>query len=278
MNKDKVNEEGYFFIGLGQKYINECFNLALTIKKQKDYRQIGILINEEDYEYTKSKNIFNHFVIFKSFDDDIRPLCKNYFEKNCLYPRLYLPEYTPFNKSIILDSDILCQSNPESIWEYVKQKEYPVQMTGFIDDRNWQCGKINEVEKAFGKHIPCVHGGFFYINKKNYKTQEFFKFCRSLIFKYDEYKCPRGYPNFMVDEILFAITHSEFNISPIEFTEYPIITFNYTKDITIPSNIQTCTKNNNPISLKNYIPFIHMFDKLHGENYNYILQQILNHE
>jgi hypothetical protein len=272
-----TNTEGYFFIGLGTRYIEECYNLALTIKKQKDYRPIAIMVNEADLDFAKSKNVFDIFINFKIFDDNIRCLCHNYFEKNCLYPRLYLPEYTPFDETIIVDSDVLCQYSPNKIWNYVKNKNFPVQMVGYKDDPSWQSGNIHKVSEAFGKHVPCVHGGFFYINKKDDKTKDFFDYVKNLIFRYDEFKCPRGYPNFMVDEILFAITHAHFEISPIEFDEFPIMTFNYDDKIEIPSTLQTYGKNNTSTYLNSPIPFIHMFDKLHGQNYNYILNKILNY-
>jgi hypothetical protein len=269
--------EGYFFIGLGERYIDECFNLSITLKKQNDNRPIAILINVKDLEYAKNKNIFNEFVFFEpNTNCKIWNICKNYFEKYCLYPRLHLNDYTPFKHSITVDSDVLCQYSTNQLWNFVKQKQYPVQMIGRKKDLNWHWGKIQQVIDAFGKHIPHVHGGFFYINKSLPEVKQFFDYVKELVFKYDEYKCIRGYatPDGMVDEILFAIAHAHFKIDPIEFDEYPIMTFNYTPDIKIPSSLQT--ENSQNINMDSPIPFIHMFDKLYGVNYNSLLNKILN--
>jgi hypothetical protein len=269
--------EGYFFIALGERYIDECFNLSNTIRKQNDVRPIAILIHENDLEYAKSKNIFNQFIFFESSAEcKIWNICKNYFEKYCLYPRLHLNDYTPFKHSITVDSDVLCQYSTDELWNFVKQRPYPVQMVGRKKDLDWQCGKLQQVIDVFGKHIPHVHGGFFYINKSSTEVKYFFDYVKEIVFKYDEYKCSRGYatPNGMVDEILFAIAHANFGIDPIEFDEYPVMTFNYTPDVKIPSTLQT--ENNQNINMKTPIPFVHMFDKLYGHNYKSLLNTILN--
>ena len=77
-----------------------------------------------------------------------------------------------------------------------------------------------------------------------------------------------------VDEIIFAIAHSNFNIWPIEFGEYPIITFNYSADIKLPSNLQT--ENGDLRYMNDYIPFIHMFEKMHGYNFKSLYSQIMS--
>lgn len=269
-------QEGYFFIGLGERYIDECYNLALTIKKQNDNRPIGLLIHEKDLEYAKKKQIFNTFVFFNPNSEcNIWKICNNYFEKYCLYPRLFLNEYTPFDISITVDSDVLCQYSPESIWKTLFEKEFPVQMIGRKYDMNWHFGTINEVIQAYGKHIPHVHGGFFYLKKEHELTKQFFDYAKTLVFKYDELKCKRWYAGLggLVDEILFAITHSYFNLFPIEFDEFPIMTFNYESDVSIPSALQTEAGQN--IFMNSPIPFVHMFDKLHGKNYNELFKKIM---
>lgn len=266
--------EGYFFIGLGRKYIDECYNLTKTLRKQNETRPVSLLIHENDLDYAKSKNIFDQFIFFKPNEQcDIWKICKNYFEKYCLYPRLHLNDYTPYDISITVDSDELCQYSPEEIWKTLSTKTFPVQMVGRKHDLNWHWGTISDVIKSYGKHIPHVHGGFFYLKKNDPRTKEFFNYTKSLVFKYEELNCKKWYENGLVDEILFAIAHANFDIFPIEFDEYPIITFNYGPDVEIPSCLQT--ENNQNIFMKSPIPFIHMFDKFYGQNYNILLQKIL---
>jgi hypothetical protein len=270
-----METEGYFFIGLGEKYIDECYNLSLTIRKQKDDRPISLLVHEKDIEYAKNKNIFDKLVIFNPDQNcEIWKICNNYFEKYCLYPRLHLNDYTPYDITITVDSDELCQHSPENIWTNLKTKNFPVQMVGRKFDLRWHWGTISDVIKAYGKHVPHVHGGFFYIKKNNELTNKFFDYAKSLVFQYDNLNCKRWYADGLVDEILFAITHAYFNLEPINFDEFPIITFNYYPGIEIPSTYQTADNQN--IFMDSPIPFVHMFDKLHGNNYNWLLKEILN--
>jgi hypothetical protein len=101
----------------------------------------------------------------------------------------------------------------------------------------------------------------------------FFDYLRELPFSYDKFKCKKWYTNGMTDEILFAISHANFDINPIEFDELPIITFNYGTDIEIPSSLQTEGGQN--INMISPIPFVHMFDKIEGQRYNSLLRKIL---
>lgn len=272
-----MSEEGYFLIALGERYIDECCNLAITLKKQKDERPIALLIHKKDLNYAQEKKIFDEFIFFEpNINCNLWKLCKNYFEKYCLYPRFHLNDYIPYKYSITVDSDVLCQYSPNQIWNFLKYKKNPIQMIGRKKDLNWQCGKLQQVIDAVGSHIPHVHGGFIYLKNNSSELKNFFDYLKNIAFKYDEYRCPRGYatPDGMVDEILFAIAHSHFNLQPIDFDEFPIMTFNYSSSITIPSTLQT--ENNQNINMQTPIPFIHMFDKINGKNYQSIFKKIIN--
>ena len=57
-------KQGYFFIALGQRYIQECFLLAQTIRKQGDNRPISLLVFEEDIKFAEEFNMFDQYVVF----------------------------------------------------------------------------------------------------------------------------------------------------------------------------------------------------------------------
>jgi hypothetical protein len=61
---------------------------------------------------------------------------------------------------------------------------------------------------------------------------------------------------------------------PTEFTDFPIMTFNLLGSHEIPTKLQTL-KN---IELSDYIPFVHMFEKLDGENYKQLFKKITKNE
>lgn len=263
--------QGYFFIALGKQYIDECVLLVDTIRKNNDSRPVSLLIHEEDAEYAKDKGYFDKLIEFKP-DDELWKECKTSFEKYCLYPRLYLNEYLPYEENIIVDSDVLCQSNTERLWLYFSTQQYPIRMLGRKYDPSWHWGHITEVSNKYGKWIPHVHGGFFYIRKNDF-LNTFFEYCKDVFYKYDDYGCIRGFRGGRVDEIIFAIAHSHFNWNPVEFDEYPVMTFNYTPDMNIPSKIQT--EGNQNIVLQDYIPFVHMFDKMGGINFTELYTKIM---
>jgi len=264
--------QGYLLLALGTKYIDECVFLANTIRKQKDFRPISLVIHPSDEAYALSKGIFDQFILFKP-EGEIWADCKTNFEKYCLYPRLILNEYLRYDETIIVDSDELCQFNPDHVWSYLSNRTSPIAMTGRIFDPYWHWGSILEVSNKLNRSVPHVHGGFFYLRKDPF-LNIFFNYCKEVFWKYDELGCKRWYQNGRVDEIIFAIAHASYNMRPIEFDDYPIITFNYTPDIQIPSKLQT--ENNQNIIMANYIPFVHMFDKMHGSNFQALYEKIIN--
>lgn len=264
--------EGYFFIALGKRFIDECWVLSNTIRKQGDNRPISLLIHKEDEQYAKDMLMFDQCVFFEP-SDSLWQDCHTNFEKYCLYPRIYLNDYVPYDHNITVDSDMLCQYNTDKVWEFVKSRKVSITMLGRHDDPAWHWGHINEVSKVYGKHIPHVHGGFFYLRKQDPWLNEFFNYSKKTFYKYDEYGAKRFFRGGKVDEIIFAITHSHFDMLPVDFDEFPIMTFNYTPDIQIPSKLQT--EGGKLKLLNDYIPFVHMFDKMEGHNFYELYKKIM---
>jgi len=263
--------KGYFFIALGEYYIDECVLLANTIRKQKDYKPISLLIHPKNESYARSKNIFDQLINFIP-NDLLWNECHTDFEKYCLYPRINFEKYIPYDENIIVDSDVLCQAPADNLWNILSNQEMPIRMLGRLHDPNWHWGAIGEVSKAYGKHIPHVHGGFFYLRKNKF-LDDFFSYSREVFYKYDEYKCKRAFRGGRVDEIIFAIAHSYYNMPPVEFDDVPAMTFNYDSSITVPSKLQTEGGQN--IQLDDYIPFVHMFDKMAGKNFKNLYERIM---
>lgn len=267
--------QGYFYITLGKQYIDECELLVNTIRKNGDNRPVSLLIHKEDEEYARSKNMFDQYVYFEP-SGAIWNECSTGFEKYCLYPRIHFDDYLVYDETIITDSDVLCQAPTENLWNYLKNQPYPIRMLGRKSDPNWHWGQINRVIQKFNRHVPHVHGGFFYFRKTagDYSLGKFFSIAKMFFYAYDDLDCIRGFRGGRVDEIIFALTHSFLNIMPVEFDEKPVMTFNYTPDMMVPSKLQTEGGQN--IELDDYIPFVHMFDKMGGVNFNSLYNKIMN--
>ena len=264
--------QGYFFVALGNNYIDECYLLTETIRKQNDDRPISLLVHLEDVYHAKHYDVFDKLVIFNP-KDQLWKDCNTSFEKYCLYPRLYLNKYTPYNETITVDSDVICQYNADKVWEFCSNNSSPIVMTGRHDDPSWHWGYIDQVSKAFGKKVPHVHGGFFYQRKDPF-LDIFFDCCKEVFYKYDDYDCKRMFRGGKVDEIIFAIAHAHFNMLPIDFSQFPIMTFNYEPNIEVPSKLQT--EGGKYEEMNDYIPFVHMFDKVGGRNYNSLYKKVMD--
>ena len=245
--------QGYVLIAIGTKYIDEAHLLAQTIRRQDDKRPINVIIKKEDLHYAIDKDIFTDITIFEPVNEFYN-YCNEGFERYGTYPKINLYHYTRFEENIFLDTDVLCQYSPDTLWDYLSNREQDVTMLGVKNDPSWHWGTINEVSNAFGKHVPHVHGGFLYFRKS---AKYFFDYCNEIAYRYDELKCKRFYRGGMCDEIIFALAHSHFNYMPVEFDEKPIMTFNYNLMVDLPSKLQT----HNNTTLDDYIPFVHMYDR-----------------
>lgn len=266
--------QGYLLVALGKRYIDECVLLVNTIRKQGDNRPVSLLIHADDTEYASSKGLFDFLPHFDP-QGDIWENCETDFEKFCLWPRLHFNDYLVYDETIIVDSDVLCQAPTENLWKYLSEQKMPVVMLGRHEDHNWHWGYIDEVSKRFGKNVPHTHGGFFYI-RKGINTGKFFSVSKMMFYSYDDYGCIRGFRGGRVDEIIFALTHALLNVLPVPFDELPAMSFNYTPDIKIPSKLQTEGGQN--VEMSDYIPFIHMFDKMGGENFTALYNKIMGVE
>jgi hypothetical protein len=264
--------QGYLLVALGKQYIDECVLLVNTIRKQGDTRPVSLLIHSDDTIYASKTEMFDQLVHF-SPQGDIWNECQTGFEKFCLYPRLYFNDYLVYDETIIVDSDVLCQAPTDNLWKYLTEQPMPVIMLGRHDDPNWHWGSIREVSEAFGKHVPHVHGGFFYL-RKGLNTGKFFSVAKMMFYSYDDFKCKRAFRGGRVDEIIFALTHSFLNVMPVEFDDVPAMSFNYEPHIQIPSKLQTEGGQN--VEMSDYIPFIHMFDKMGGANFTALYDKIMN--
>ncbi len=266
--------QGYLLIAIGKRFIDECSILVQTIRKQGDTRPVCLLINETDLDYAKSKNLFQDYVYFEP-KGALWNECQTGFEKYCLQPRMHFDDYLIYDETVVVDSDVLCQAPTENLWKYLTESNKPIIMLGRVHDPKWHWGFINEVSQRFGKNVPHVHGGFFYMRKTPI-LGEFFSLAKFFFYKYDVYGCKRFYQNGRVDEIIFALVHATLGINPVEFDEFPVMTFNYTPDMSVPSKLQTEGGQN--LLMNDYIPFVHMFDKMEGYNFKKLYEKIMTGE
>ena len=263
--------QGYLFVALGERYVRECYNLCLTIRKQNDERPMSILTGAADVAYAESLDIFDQVIALRT-EGPVWDNCTSDFERYCLYPRITLNQYLVYDETITTDTDMLCQYSTEHVWSFCSNRTFPITAVGMPYDPSWHWNTIADVWQAFGKHVPHVNGGFKYIRKGEF-TDSYYKFCEHAFWNYDSFGCKRWFRNSRSEEMIFALAHAEAQMMPVDFREFPIETFDYTPQDTIPSKMQY--EGSNPFMLAGYPPFVHMPDKIEGENYQWLLKTIM---
>lgn len=272
--KDILMTQGYTFVAIGERHIQECRNLCITIRKQGDNRPFSIITHSKDIEFTKSLNIFSDIIPLRTegplWDD-----CTSDFERYCVYPRITINDYLIYDETITTDTDMLCQYPTEHVWSFCTNRTVPIATTGKPYDPTWHWNTIADVWKACDRHVPHVNGGFKYIRRGAF-ANNYFATAQHVFLKYDDYGCKRWFRQSRTEEVIFAIAHAFSGIMPVDFREYPIQTFEYFPGLVIPSKMQF--EGNSPYELNGYPPFVHMPDKINGDNYKWLFKTIMDAE
>ena len=255
--------KGYLLIGLGKPFIDECTYLVSTLRKQKDTLPVTIIVLPEERDYAMSSKLFDSYIEL-DVSDPLYAKCVTDFERYCLYPKLILYKNLPYTETIFLDCDILCQRNPAEVWEYFKAENKPLVFLGkYHSPFNYHRSLRNMIIK-YGKHIPYVHTGIFYITEDSF-LNDFFEYCKYAFDNYENFGCVNYGKRGKNDEPLFAIAHSHFNMKPIEFDKYGILTFN-TRDSNLNLPTKVIYQDGNNTEKSDYIPFIHVRRESHQIN------------
>jgi hypothetical protein len=260
--------QGYVLIAIGERYIDEVANLITTLRKQGDNRPVTVIIDESTVEYFTNKNTGADYTLLRVVDDNFG-YYKTEFEMRGMYPKVNLYHFAPYEENIFLDSDVVCQSPTEKVWTFLGNHRQNVVMVGRKNDPTWYWGTIDKVSYTFGKKVPHTHGGFIYFRKP--QSEKFYKYASDVVRHHDSYGGLRQFRGgSMADEFVYALTFAEFGYSPVNFDEFPIMTFNIRSDMEIPTKLQT---SENKI-LDDFIPFIHIYDRsIYLDTYNKIMSQ-----
>lgn len=267
--------KGYMFIAFGKLYANECINLVKTIRKTGDELPASVLTSEKDAKFLEKTNLFDNIIKYDFNHYLHKNDCNTSFEKYCVIPTLRFNEFLPYDKTIITDTDMLCQYNPIDVWNQLSKPDYAVSGIGRNNSDDGHYGRNKIISEIINKPVPETHTGIFHIDKNHRDLDKYFKKTIEIYQNYESYGClPQGYRGGRADEVIFSITNSLFDYKVNE--SRIIMTFNYHGDIDLPSKIQTFGKKNNPNAqeMDKFIPFIHMFKNELGRDRDY--SQLLN--
>ena len=232
--KKKINE-GYFVMGFGKKYIDECEKIVQTLRVFDSSRPVALMTHRKDEKYVETKSIFNDIIYVD--EEDIKD--DNIHNSFCVKPRIHMPKYMPYDKIISLDSDMTCIHNPQHAWDFFNNTKKPFMCSGYDYEKCWHWGYVDNVISKVGKKIPSIHGGVLYFNKTHKDINLFYDYSKDALNNYDNYNCLRVFRGGMTDEIIFSIAMAKLDILPLNYEKYPIVSFNLPISIELPAFIQS---------------------------------------
>jgi len=227
--------EGYFVMGFGQKYIDECEKMVETLKVFDSIRPVALMTHKVDEKYVNTKNIFDDIIYVD--DEDIKD--DNIHNSFCVRSRIHMPKYMPYDKIISLDSDMICLYNPRHAWDFFNNTDQPFMCCGFEYEKCWHWGRVDQVIQKVGRKIPSIHGGVLYFNKNHIHFNKFYEYTKDALNNYDEYNCMRSFRGGMTDEVIFSIAMAKLDIKPLHYEIYPIVSFNLPITIELPCYVQS---------------------------------------
>jgi hypothetical protein len=270
---------GYFQIALGRTYIDESQGFLESIRLFNDRRPVSVLVKKEDFDYALEKRVFDKVIVLEE-NGMLFSLCKNAHDKYCIFPRVSLLEYVPYREAIIIDTDVLCTYDTDSVWETFRDKGQPFNCVGNYHDESFHWNKISDINKRLGFNVNCAHGGIFYLNK-NFGERDLETFFLHMLYSfinYDNLGFTRGFDSreakkgSMTDEIMIGYAMSKMGYTLLDFSIYPIMTFEIEgyliDEMTLPNKVQSYKwftlyweqfNKDKPFIMKDPIPFIHVF-------------------
>lgn len=266
-------KESYLFLCFGKSYILDCQDVIATLRACGDFRPVNIVVLPEHVSYAKTFTVFNTIHVFDILNHQLFNNCKTNFERFCLLPRLELYKFLNTDYTMVLDTDVLCSCDTNKAWEFLINFNQDIIMLGSKNNPNWHWGKWEKVCCNLNIEPQETHGGLFFL-KKTDSLEKIFKDAEECFINYDNFGMLRFYQNGAVDEPCFSYAFSKNKLKAVEFSEFPIMTFNLSSEEDIPTQKMTETRQSK--LMNDYIPFIHMFEKNQGKNFLAIKEKIIN--
>ena len=265
--------EKYLLLGFGRKYIVDSFDLIETLRHFRDRRSIEIVVLPEDEYFAVNCGLFHKVHVFDPSTDEDFNLCSTSFEKFCLIPRLNLWKFIDGDKTMVLDTDILCAAPTDKVWNLLKNGQ-PVNMLGSRNNPRWHWGHWGRISEKLLIDPIETHGGLLFFNgEQEHLIKLFFKIARTAFENYDLFGMQRFYQHGAVDEPCFAYAFSKMRMSPIEFSKVAIMTFNLNENDEFPTKFMT--EKEQAKVMDEYIPFVHMFCKNQHPVFKQVKENIL---
>lgn len=221
-------------MGFGKKYIDECIMCAEMISAYDKRRPKALLTSSTDYNYAIKNKIFDDVVVIDFDEEKYLKNETNSHNLYCVIPRVLMPKYMPYDKVLAIDSDIACISDPERLWKYLNDRDQCFDCCGLNYEDNWHWGKVGAIVENLGKKIPSIHGGVLFFNKTKETFNQYYSDCIDVLKNYTNYRCLNNFRGGMTDEVIFSIAMAKQDLLPMDYVDYPVVSFNLPPSIEMP--------------------------------------------
>ena len=148
--------KGYMLVALGNDYVEQACLCAASIKKTQDISNVSIMTN--DAIPTKYKNLFDKIIEVPQRKSD-----KSFYSTEHRWKVFHV---TPYEETIVLDTDILFLTNIDYIWDTLKGFS-----VGFLTDAKTYRGNTvtnNFYRQVFVKNnLPNIYNAFHFFRQDN---------------------------------------------------------------------------------------------------------------
>lgn len=157
-------------------YVRQAYALALTIKKYNKINDVCLVTNDQVPE--KYASAFDKIIDIPFGDSSKKSIWK-------IENRWKLIYASPFDETLVYDSDMLLLNSNDSWWNFLQDKD--LYFTSQVKDYRGNIINSDELRKCFtANNLPNVYFGLHYF-KKSAKAFEFYKWLEVITKNYEEF-------------------------------------------------------------------------------------------
>ncbi len=166
--------QGYLVMAQGAEYARQAEHLAISIRKTQSCVSRLSVITDQEVDATLFDCVIDLPV-------DLKPDSKWKIENRVQFYNL-----TPYDETVILDSDMLFLSDVSHWWKYMQN--YEMLLTNKVQTyRGEWVGLVNPYRRAFTTHnLPNVYSAYTYF-KKTPMVAEFFQLLKHIVLNWDRW-------------------------------------------------------------------------------------------
>ena len=169
-------DKGYVMVAMGDDYVRQACLCAMSIKKTQTINNVSIVTSDTVPEEYKS--VFDKIIEVPWHDKD----SKSFYKTEHRWKVFHL---TPYDETVVLDTDMIFLSDVSHWWKYFAQKS-----VGFISNvTDYRGNKITNdyYRKAFtANNLPNIYCAFHYF-KKNNTALDYYKVLNRVCDNYKKY-------------------------------------------------------------------------------------------